>query len=299
MKLALALVSCLVLSTGCKKKESDKAPPAPTPTAPARPAAAVPSVAAEAPVPTAGDGLALPKQIVKVGEKSTEVEDRTMAMIVETPGKKVNVESVFHSEELKEVVAVDGVIASKIKITYKAISDVETADGKRKDKPSLVAGKSYLVWREAGAVKVSLADGAKPSDAEIIAVTKDNRRVGRPDPFEEIVTGKTWKVGVKVDLTADELARINAEMATDTTEPSTTAISITLLSNDATTAIFAMTMGMKLTGPKGSMSFALAGTHRLDLTNGHSLELAMTGPIEGNLGVPVTGTMTAKTLYSY
>lgn len=56
------------------------------------------------------------------------------------------------------------------------------------------------MWREGDAVKVTYEGGTEPPAEEVKAVTKGNRKVGKPDVLDKFLAGQAWKVGVKVDL---------------------------------------------------------------------------------------------------
>ena len=173
MKLALTLVSCLSLAAvGCDKKKSD-APAKPAPAAPAPGSAAAPTPtptpegsAAPTPgsaAPTPGsaaavpaDGIKLPYTPRQVGDKVTETEERNMVAKAELgPGQVIDFSSTEKRVEAKETLeVVDGAI-SKLKVTYTAFTIDETVGGKPKAKPTPTAGKTYVVWREGDAVKVT------------------------------------------------------------------------------------------------------------------------------------------------
>ena len=218
MKRTLTLIACLSLAVaGCDKKKSEPATK-PAPTGSAAPGSAAPGSAAPgsaapgsaAPDGTAadsaaagsaaaapsGDGLKVPRTEHKVGDKVTEVTTQDMAITAEVgPGTTIDVKQTGSKTELKEIMAVDGGVVTKLKIGYSAMSESQTVAGKTEDKPSPLAGKTYLVWREGDEVKVSNEDGSAPSAEEIKKVAKDNKSVGKPEPMEDFVASRTWKVG--------------------------------------------------------------------------------------------------------
>ncbi|MBL8620391.1 MAG: hypothetical protein JNK64_03780 [Myxococcales bacterium] len=314
MKLALKLVACLSLALVACEKKSD-APAKPAPAAPAPGSAATPtpgSAAAPTPTPTPGsaaapgstaaapaDGIEFPAQVHKVGDKVTETEERSMVAKLEvSPTQQLEARSTEQRTELKEIVALDGENIAKLKVSYTTVTVQETLNGKPRAKPTPTVGKTYLVWREGGELKVSYEDGSAPSAAEIKEVRKGNRGVGRPEPLEKIVAGHVWKVGEPFAFTPEQLAEMNQNMGGDD-EPSLTGMSLTLQTADDAVATMAMTMAMGMKGPDGDMTFELAGTVKLDRKTGRPLEVGGTGPFSGVAKVKMAGTMTMKTSYAY
>lgn len=310
MKLALVLASCLAL-VACEKKKSDPpakaAPPAagtaaaaPTPTpAPSTGTAAAPEAAQAAGTAPAGE-LKIPNLPPKVGDKSTEVEDRKMIAKVEPkPGTVVEVTTVEQRQEDKEVMAVDGDVVTKLKVSYPKVAITESAMGKTKDKPTPTLGKSYLVWREGDEFKATLADGGAVSPEELKVLAKGQKRIGRPDVMQQIMAAHAWKQGEVVTMTPAELERLATVVGGEDDGGKLTGMSFALQSSDDKVATFTMTMAMEGTTPKGSMKVSLTGTAKVDRNSGRALEVKAEGPFEGNMGVPITGTMTGTTSYSY
>ncbi|MBK9032226.1 MAG: hypothetical protein IPL61_13055 [Myxococcales bacterium] len=320
MKLAHAFALTLILAaTGCKKKEdaagAGSAPAAGTATASGAGSAVAPgagsAVAAgagsavasgsAAPTEAPADGLRLPLGVQKVGDKETKAEDMKMTLTIEAgPGKTVEMQMAKHSEETFEVLAVDGGTKTKIKITYTAETETQTMGGRSKDKPSPIAGKTYVVWREGDDVKATLEDGSAPPAEELAKVVDKEEELGTPDPMDEIIASKVWKVGEKVAFTPDELAKVNARQNPKSDEKkSLEQMELTLVAVEAGVARFDMTMKMAIKNPNGSMSMTVTGAARADTATGHLLEIGGTGPVEGVMGAKVSGTLTMKTVTTY
>ena len=319
MKLALVLASCLAL-LGCDKKKDA----APKPTAPvagtaapaagtaapaagtAAPAAgtAAPAAgtAATPPAAAAGDDVKIPWAGHTVGTKTTKVEDRMMKASIEPkPGEAVEMTTVEHSEQHREVLAADGGVLTKAKISYAKQTITESMAGKSREKPTPTLGKTYLVWREGGELKVTLEDGSAPSADEVKAVTKGNRGVGKPDAMETFVASRAWKVGEVVTPDAAQLATIGESMSDDSSKLS--AMSLTLTEATDATATFAMKMSMGgATDEGGAMKIDMAGVVVVDRKTGIALSLDLNGPFSGTAGkalLKIAGTMSSKVAYTY
>ena len=288
MKLALVLASCLAL-LGCDKKKDA----APKPTAP---------VAGTATPAAAGEGVKIPWSGHVVGDKSSKVEDRMMKASIEPkPGEAVEMTTVEHREETREALAVDGTILTKAKISYPKQTITESMAGKSREKPTPTLGKTYVVWREGGELKVTLEDGSAPSADELKAVTKGNRGVGKPDAMETFIASRAWKVGEAVVLDAAQLNTIGESMADDGSK--LTAMTLTLQAATDATVTFTMSMAMGgATAEGGAMKIEMTGTVVLDGKSGRVQSLDMTGPFDGTAGkalLKIAGTMTSKAVYTY
>ena len=302
---SILVASCLALAVGACEKKKSGAPAAPTPgtasgapaTPPSSPGTAAGSGSGTA--PAAGE-LRIPNTAPKVGDKVTETEDRLMVAKVEPkPGQVIEVTTREMRQEDKEVVAVDAGVVTKLKVSYPKVAITETAGGKIKDKPTPTAGKSYLVWREAGALQATLADGGAVSADEMKVLAKGQKSVGRPDVMQQIMAEHVWRVGEVVAMSPDEITRLTEVIGGADDAGRLTAMSFTLQTSDAQTATFAMTMALETTGPKGAMKVSLTGTAKVDRNSGRALGVSTAGSFEGNMGLPITGTMTATTTYAY
>ena len=190
-------------------------------------------------------------------------------------------------------------LVTKLKVSYPKVVIAETIAGKTKDKPTPTAGKSYVVWREAGALKATLADGSAVSPEELKVLAKGQKSVGRPDVMQQIMAEHVWRVGEVVAMSPDEITRLTEVIGGADDAGKLTAMGFTLQTTDAQTATFAMTMALETAGPKGTMKVSLTGTAKVDRHSGRALGVSAAGPFEGDMGVPITGTMTATTSYAY
>lgn len=310
MKLAIVLASCLALLACDKKKDAASKPTAPV-AGTAAPAAgtAAPAGGTAAPVAdkaadpaAATDGVKIGWVGHAVGDKATKTQDRSMKANVEAkPGATVEVTTVEHREEIREVLVADGGVLSKVKLSYPKLTITESMAGKSREKPTPTVGKTYLVWREAGELKVTLEDGTAPSADEVKVVTKSSRSVGKPDAMETFIASRAWKVGEAVVLDAAQLATIGEAMSDDSSKLSS--MSLTLQAATDTTATFAMAVAMGgATAEGGAMKIDMAGTVILDRKTGRAMSLELGGPFDGNAGkelLKISGTMTDKTSYTY
>lgn len=305
---ALSLAFLLVLGTGCKKKEEAGARAAQTTgsatsaTATTGSAAAAGSAesgaagsgsAAGSAAPT-GDGIVLRQALPKVGDKATKVHDSSMVM---TLGTGAEMTMTKHTEETREILEASGDVFTKAKMTYVAHKQTQAMAGKTKDKPSPLTGKAYIVWRKDGKLEATRDDGSAVPPDELKELLDENKRLGEPDMMDRIVGSKTWKVGEKVVFTPAELAEINKRYEAGVEQ--IVGLTLTLTGVEAGVATMAMDMAMATKNPKGTMDIAITGTTKVDVATGRLIEAGGTGPVKGDMGMPITGTMTLKTAYTH
>ena len=147
-----------------------------------------------------------------------------------------------------------------------------------------------------------LSDGAyfslaHPSLTRLKELLDENKRLGEPDMMDRMVGSKTWKVGEKVVFTPAELAEINKR--NEAGGEQIAGLTLTLTGVEAGVATLAMDMAMTTKNPKGTMDIAITGTTKVDVATGHLVEASGTGPVKGDMGMPITGTMSLKTAYTH
>ncbi|MBE7451023.1 MAG: hypothetical protein HS111_19665 [Kofleriaceae bacterium] len=313
----MVLTAALALAlTGCKKKEEAGAGAAsgaghrlgalPPPRIgrglrgrrgrQARPPAPAPPIRARRRRPPPATSL-LPQHTPKVGDKLTKLDEMTMKLTIEAaPGKTMEMDMVKTTEESREVLALDGTIITKARYAFPVHKETQTMGGKSRDKVSPLVGKSYIVWREGGKLQATTEDGATPPPDELAEILDEAKNVGTPDVMDEVIASKTWKPGARVVFTADDLAKINARNPDKTDKQSLQAMAFTLTGVDGGVATFDMEMTMLAGDDKGTMTMTLTGAARVDVATGRLLEVGGAGTVDGQMGMPLKGTMSMKTI---
>lgn len=311
--IVLSLAAALV-ATGCKKASDSKSEGAPaagkTATGPATPPAdpaakpATPTGPATPPTdpaaPPVGTETTLKltvKAAPKVGDKRGKTDDINTTMVVDANGKPTTVIMGEHKEQQAEVLAVDGDVRTKIKITYVKLTATQTIGTAVKSKPQPLDGKTYIVAFEGGEIKSTTPEGAAVSPEEAAELADDNDELGQPDVMEKILADHTWTIGETYAFSADELARLAARKR-GPGKPTATAMGLTLKSFDAKHAEFAITT--TLTRDKDQFSVTMTGTIVVDRVNDRPLSMTMEGALTATTnGKPTTGTLIGKTVYTY
>lgn len=295
VKRTVTLLACWSLVVaGCDEKKSEHAAAG----APAGDEGADP--AGDDPAAPSDEGLRVPHVEDKVGDTVTEVTTRIRKFTAEVgAGRTVDVTQTSKQTLVKELVAADGGDGRKLKITYAELSDSQTVDGKTENLYGPLDGKTYLVWRAGGKLKVSREDGSAPSAKEAKQVRQDNANFGKPDPMEGFVSSRTWKVGQQVDATADELATLSAGMGDGRNHLRVASLAMTLQATDGVTATWATTMTMLVRDADDDVTMNLSGTLKIDVPRSHLLELTMHGPFTGSAQGAPRGTVSMKTVNRY
>lgn len=242
-----------------------------------------------------GLSIQIPRPQPKVGDLTLKTQTMTMDMTIDVKGSKIKTKVTKGGDKLEKVLAVDGFAASKIQLTYKTLIEKQEMGNKSEDKPDPRSGKTYIIWRENGALQATYEDGSAPPPEELKEVLDDNDSIGIPDEMDAIVAARTWKSGEKYVFTKDEIARINASKAKDNDDKEElTLVELTLRSAKDGVATFTIAMGVKIQGDKrGGFEFTIRGDARADQTNGHLLGIEGTGDLKGTIqGMGVTGSVT-------
>lgn len=243
--------------------------------------------------------LRLPRSVKKVGQREGKVQDMKMVMSIEQGrSQTVKVESTKQTRETREILEVDADgVATKVKVGYPEYVERQKIGSGEKTSPQLIAGKTYVVWRAGNRIEATREDGGWLPADELQKVIDENRRLGTADPFDELVASKTWKTGQKVVFTRDELARVNVPRSAMNAKPdreTMTAAELTLRRIDDGIARFDVKLGFELTSSKGTMKMTINGFARVATATSEMQEISGSGPVEGDMGAPFTGTVTSR-----
>lgn len=287
MKLRIMVIVLVAALAACDKDSGGEKPaPAATPDQGSGSAAKDPAI-----TPAAGEGIKLPRPAPKVGDKRVESEAMAMDMTIDDKGTKHSIKTTRNKVEAREVLAVDGDRVTKFKVTYTTIEEGQTVDGKPRTKPSAVAGKTYIVEVSPDKIAVTNEAGTAIPEPELTEATKRADELRTQNRLENVLATKTFQVGQKVELDADELAQLNAGEIGSKMLSAT----FTLKASDDASATFAVVMNVEETTPGGVLRVELSADAVIDRKRGEPLSMTGSGPMTGI----ATGTMTAKTTYTY
>ncbi len=295
----IAIALTLALGTGCKKDEA-AAPPATKDNAGADPKVTEPGPVAKAEpkadpkveptTPPAGDGLKLTWKAAAVGSHETQTDVQTSAFTITMPDGTTTVEGTQRKERIIHTEVLEsGDVVTKAKIHYERFKEGGTVGGKPKDKAVPVDGKTYVVWFDAGAIKASTEDGKDVSPEELAEITDHvDDEIGMVPRIPRVLAARIWKQGEAAALTADELAMLADDGMT------AEAATVTLVSSDATSAMFSLEMKTRKVDPadKSDMAIPMKITAKVEVATLRLIELSLTATMEGSVkGMAMKGTM--------
>lgn len=314
---ALSLAACGE-SPAPPAKTADDAPGASTTTAP--PPAAAPSsapTAAATAAPTtamlgapattgapAVDGHVFKKKLPAVGAKVIESETKTNNLTLDITLKpKAKPVKVVRSERATiektvEILAVSADAITKVKVTYKTHSKVETKDAKESATTSPVAGKTYVVEARDGAVTVLTDKGAAAPADEAKAVQDDFKKLGKPNDLGKAIPDTPIKVGDRVDAIGQALqARVaKDDDASTKTTVENTAVTLARVNDKGGVKTGAFDLTFDLTVQKDSMVIRMKvkGMVEVRMEDGFPVSMSMQAPTtvttpDGAPGPKITG----------
>lgn len=279
--IALALAGC--------KDESKKA-------------AAPRDAAAAAAVDAAGQPAKVVKVTMiapKIGERHTEETTSESTMTI--GGEEMK--EAETSKKTIEVVAVAGHAIAKAKVVYEQ-HEVTRASGANSDAArSAVAGNRYVVWKEGGKVKATREDGKAVSEEEQAVFAEDFLEIGDVPVILQLVTGRTWTQGERVDLTGDQLtalgkARTGGDAAV---QPAGGWLALTVLDGERATFDAELKVVREDKGMK--VESTILSTIDLEVKTGRIHSLTTTGTVKGEVKgkkpAPLAGTLKSTLTFTY
>lgn len=296
MRTLVALLVTVAALTACEKKNKTAAKEPTTP-----PAVTAGPTPTPTPAPATADAIKIGLQAPKVGETKTERETQNTAIKLKVPNQEVEITGVERKVVTEEVVAMDGDVVTKIKVTFAEFSKEEKMAGQPRPSKADLAGKSYLVTREGKTLKVTTVDGKEVPAAEAREASSGVKSVGRKAALDRLVAARSWKVGERYAFSAAELEEINDPATHADDEPWMDEMALTLTGSDGKYATFATEMKVRQ-GPAGgeAMIVAMKGTVVIEMATGRAQTLEMAGDVSGKMGGgDLSGTITGKTEYSY
>jgi hypothetical protein len=179
-----------------------------------------------------------------VGTKRQESSElvMTIAMTIDGRRSEMNVsESVKRTEE---ILAVDGDAVTKVKATF---------DSVQSDRPSAIAGKTFIVESKNGKLEVRDPQGNTASAADARDVERHLKNVGKPDPMLTALPPAGVAPGQRVDGVA---RAISEQLKEGGDGMSVSDVVVTFKEQRGDTGVF--DVALKLTKDDGAMKMEIA-----------------------------------------
>lgn len=242
--------------------------------------------AASAPAAVAGTTFTVKvpgKGTSRVGRETTTTQ---FSMAVLGAGGKVitkmDMKQVEEHNTTEKVLAANGDGPTSIRITYDKSVETETTGPKTKAKKTPVNGKTYLAELKDGRIVVTNADGKKVKKSETKQVQKDEKDLGKADPFDKLLPDHPLKKGEQLKVTNDLAADLmgGSDMKMDVDKFSVT-FEGTKQEGSRTEGLFKL--HMEVTGypePTVGLQMKIDGEITLDTATGWPVSVHLAGPIQ-------------------
>lgn len=286
----MMLVLALAISSGCKKDKPQEV----TGSSAATPGSAGTAPAA-APKPA---GLKLGNKAPAVGDKrSVEQSLVTTFTLTKPDGAPIPAKSEKIENKRVEVLEVDGTKLKKVKVEYTAMMEHSEVGGKAKEKPSPLQGKVYVVWRDAGTIQATDADGKPVSPVEAKELEDEWKNdLDEDDVMEKWFRERTWTIGEKVTLSPEQLAEFQKKNGNTSASSGT----MVLTAVDGNIATFEVTMDVQQRVGPDTLTMPMTVTATVDTRTSWPQQLKMAGTLEGPMkGMQAKGSLAGKTTYTY
>lgn len=242
-----------------------------------------------------------------VGDKREEdaVMGMDLAMEIDPGTGKTIKQDMKMSETTKttkELLALNGDVPSKVKVTYTSVDSKMTEMGKEKAKPSPIAGKTYIIEAKDGKTVITSGDGKTPPAVETKEIEKNFKSLGKPDPIAAALPTTPLKPGEKVDSLAKALVAFMNDKETSDDSPKVSDAVVTFKEKSGDDAVFDISLKMDKNDPAMTMSMPLTGQMKISTKTSEPSHIELKGPITMKSGddpkskakVNGSGTMSLK-----
>jgi hypothetical protein len=270
-----------------------------------KPSATTPSPAASVTIDVSGpaargEAVAFRSEPFSVGMKRREsdVTTTSMAMNIDAGGGQPVTTSMTMTDtdtETRELLAVHGNVATKVRVTFDRREQRLVENGKETQKPSRVAGKSYVVEAKDGKLEVRDPAGALVPKEEADEVAKHFESLGRPDPVASALPD-SLRPGERVETVARSLREYLALVSGMTVSD----VSVVFKERQGDEGVFTLAMTMAKQDERIAITISLAGEMRVSTRTKETTRVDLSGPLEvapsasSRLKVDGSGTMTMK-----
>ncbi len=235
-----------------------------------------------------------------VGDKYTATEESLMKMVLAAKGQSVTIEQHETEERKIEVLVVKDGLPSKIRVRYARHTKDTKADGKPKPSPSPVGGKTYVVERKGTEIVVTNEQGKAVTEEEREQVTKDHRRLGKPDEITTALKSKPRKVGENLDDVAKALADQFKERSAERGEKVTIhdpKLTLTEVKKIDGVEHAVLDLGLRMTAENTdvTISMGLKGKVIVRVDEASHGEINVSGPLKITGGASGDGSVTLRT----
>lgn len=259
----------VVVLMGCPKKKDATADGG---------AAAAGSSSASAIAPAKLDRITFKKKDPAVGMQYGYHDATEMSLDLTKP-KKAEIVRKDSSEQKVELLAVEGRIVQRVKVTYVEKSETEIDDGKETIKKPLVRGRTYFAEAKGGKIDVRDENRRAVKKEESDVVSKDYAEMlGKPDKLLAALPDVPVKVGDSANGLAEWVKDGLVQMGN--IDIKSTSVKLDSVATDAHGNYGVFAVKAKVTLKVGALSFDLDLTGHLDVReDGRPQAFELAGPL--------------------
>ena len=213
-------------------------------------------------------------QVPAVGAVSDTDETMNIDLTVVKNGVKVSAQHRLEVERSQTVMANDDERVTRAEVTFRRREEVTTVNGVKKNVPSTVPGKTFVVTAEG----VQRSDGAAVTAAEKKTVSQAMAPALEPNVLVKLLGGKAFDIGDSITLDSDLALQLLGGNEDSPFEA--TGGKLTLRAVDRKVATFDVQLDAEI--PQAGLDFEvkLSGTMGVQIDTLWPVTLALRGPLK-------------------
>jgi hypothetical protein len=266
-------IAAVIASVACKREETVAARPDPVTKKESRPAAIV-----------------ISRKAPPIGLRVREEKELEFSFEFEIGTTKTASSHAESATLVEEVLGVDGLRVTKLRVIYEARSETDGVSGGSKTKRSSpVVGKTYIVDLADAGVGITDPKGKRPPPDELAIVEKDYRSFADDDVMARGIPDTPLRVGDSVPSLANALRERAIRQGSPANSETNVDVKVDSLVSGGGEVVFKMNATFAL-GSAG-ITVPMIGTMNVRVADGFISAFAMDGELKmtGDVGVPFTG----------
>lgn len=237
-------------------------------------------------------GVAAPQQGVRfdvappaVGQQRVHEKRAKTTLNLTVQGLPTQMKNSRLSRTHEALLGVEGDITTKMKVTVSEVSEEETVNGLKRDKPQPpTRGKTYVLHKTASGTEVLNESGASVPLLEKDAILEQFKTYGQKNPVSEALGSRAFAPGDRFEELETQLSDLEGF--------SVEKVEAKFRGKDALVITFDVSMTLGLSSPY-AMTIALEGQMLHRASDGWPLSMKLDGDIQGasggQPGIEVTG----------
>lgn len=227
------------------------------------------------------------KVLPRPGLIRISTESTVMTFSISDGARTLKTSTTGSKRKSEKLLAVLGSTATKLEVTYHKLAKVEVQNGKTRNVPSPLVGKTYVVEAKDGNTVVSARAGKPVPAAEQALVAEDYRSLGKPNFMLDGLPSGPIQIGARVPSMEEAMKKSFIQsMGGKPGEQWQISDPVVTLTGrgraeGAQVAFLTFEMAMTMSQPGGfSMTMHMKGTVTIRLADGWPIAMIMSGPMD-------------------